>query len=58
MIFYCFQTKEGLYGELLRSKLAETAHIIDSGEEDAARNFGATSLPRSTQTFSYSSESV
>ena len=34
MIYYCFKTKEGLYREVLRSKLAEEAHIVDSNEGD------------------------
>jgi TetR/AcrR family transcriptional regulator len=34
MIFYCFETKEGLYREVLRSKLAKKAHIIDSTDDD------------------------
>jgi len=34
MIYYCFETKEGLYREVLRSKLAEETHIVDSNEGD------------------------
>ena len=34
MIYYCFETKEGLYREVLRSKLAEEVHIVDSNEGD------------------------
>src|SRR5258708_3128966 len=34
LIYYCFETKEGLYREVLRSKLAEEAHIVDSNEGD------------------------
>src|ERR1700757_3165189 len=34
MIYYCFETKEELYREVLRSKLAEEVHIVDSNEGD------------------------
>src|SRR5260370_38208250 len=34
MIYYCFETKEGLYREVLRSKLAEEVHIVHSNEAD------------------------
>src|SRR5437588_3897234 len=34
MIFYCFETKEGLYREVLRRKLAEKSLIIDSTDDD------------------------
>src|SRR5208282_348081 len=37
MIFYCFETKEGLYREVLRRKLAEIAALVESNpEEDLA----------------------
>jgi len=34
MIFYCFETKEGLYREVLRRKLAQKADIIESTADD------------------------
>jgi|SRR6266851_4398181 len=36
MIFYCFETKEGLYREVLRRKLSEKVHIIESSDDDFA----------------------
>jgi len=34
MIFYCFKTKEGLYREVLRRKLAERATTFESSPDD------------------------
>ncbi len=34
MIFYCFKTKEGLYREVLRRKLADRASMFESSADD------------------------
>jgi len=34
MIFYCFKTKEGLYREVLRRKLADRASMFESSPDD------------------------
>jgi AcrR family transcriptional regulator len=34
MIFYCFKTKEGLYREVLRRKLAERASVVEANSND------------------------
>src|ERR1700756_1445589 len=54
MIYYCFKTKEGLYREVLRSKLAEEAHIVDSNEGD---DF-ATALVKGYESCSSDSQQV
>ena len=33
MIFYCFKTKEGLYHEVVRRKLAQIANIVESSSD-------------------------
>ncbi len=34
MIFYCFKSKQGLYREVLRQKLAEKASLVESDPDD------------------------